>query len=191
MTFELRYATTQRWIDAVLGDFDAFLIDHAAAEKKASGMAISMLSHYPDKADIVKAMIDLSIEEMTHFREVVKIMRERGLQLGADTRDPYVNALRQLTRKGPDVYLLDRLILGGVIEARGCERFGLVAHALPAGSLKNFYVAITESEARHENLFIDLAKNYFPAVEVSARLNEVLEAEAEIVEKLPIVAALH
>ena len=42
--FELKYETPFEWTEAVLADFDGFLIDHAAAEKKASGMAMSMLS---------------------------------------------------------------------------------------------------------------------------------------------------
>ena len=189
--FKLHYATSQQWVDTVLNDFDAFLIDHAAAEKKASGMANSMLSHYPDKPDIVEAMIDLAIEEMTHFREVVRIMTARGIILGPDTKDHYVLNLRKLMRKGSQEYMLDRLIIGGVIEARGCERFGLVAEALPAGELKKFYLAITESEARHENLFIDLAKNHFTEEQVMTRLEEVLEAEAKICAELPIIAALH
>ena len=189
--YQLRFHTLPAWTEAVLADFDAFLIDHAAAEKKASGMAIAMLSHYPDKPDIVTAMIDLSLEEMTHFREVVKILHQRGLQLGADMRDPYVNALRQHTRKGSDVYLLDRLLIGSIVEARGCERFGLIAEALPAGELKKFYRAITESEARHEDLFVRLARLYFSEQEIHHRLDELLDIEAQIVAQLPIVAALH
>ncbi len=187
----LRYATSEQWTKTVLENFDAFLIDHAAAEKKASGMAISMLSHYPDRQALVDAMIELSIEEMTHFREVVKIMTQRGLILAADTKDPYVGQLRKLMRKGSDVYFLDRLILGGIIESRGCERFGLVAEALPKGELKKFYHAITESELRHENLFIELANIYFPEKEVNKRLDELLDEEAKICEALPIIPALH
>ncbi|VUD68153.1 hypothetical protein TDB9533_04013 [Thalassocella blandensis] len=188
---KLRYATSDAWVEAVMNDFDAFLIDHAAAEKKASGMAVSMLSHYPDRPELVKAMIDLSIEEMTHFREVVKIMHERGLILGADKKDHYVLNLRKLQRKGSDVYFLDRLLIAGIIEARGCERFGLVAQALPDGMLKNFYVAIAESESRHENLFVDLARNYFSGDQIDARLDTLLNDEAQICAELPIVAALH
>lgn len=187
----LKYATPRTWVDAVMADFDAFLIDHAAAEKKASGMAVSMLSHYPDKPDIVRAMIDLSIEEMTHFREVVKIMTARGLQLGADTKDAYVNALRKLMRKNSDEYLLDRLLIGGIIETRGCERFGLVADALPEGELKTFYNIITRSEDKHGDLFIALAKPYFNDDVIGERLELLLDQEASIVESLPIVAALH
>ena len=75
----LRYATPAAWTDAVMADFDSFLLDHATAEKKASGMAISMLSHYPDRMELVAAMADLAVEELTHYREVVKWIHQRGL----------------------------------------------------------------------------------------------------------------
>jgi tRNA-(ms[2]io[6]A)-hydroxylase len=89
------------------------------------------------------------------------------------------------------VYLLDRLLIGSIVEARGCERFGLIAEALPPGDLKKFYRAITESEARHEDLFVRLAQHYFPMEEINQRLDELLDAEAQIVAQLPIKAALH
>ncbi|MCV6620715.1 MAG: tRNA-(ms[2]io[6]A)-hydroxylase [Cellvibrionaceae bacterium] len=188
---KLRFATPDAWAEAVMQDLDSFLIDHAAAEKKAAGMANSMLSHYPDKIELVNAMIDLSIEEMVHFKQVVKIMHERGLTLQADSKDAYVNEFRKSIRKGSDAYFLDRLLLGSVIEARGCERFGLVAEALPEGSLKKFYRNIAASEAKHDSLFEDLACLYFPQDSVASRLDELLDIEAAIVEKLPIRSALH
>lgn len=188
---KLRAATSAEWTKAVISDFNTFLLDHAAAEKKASGMAVSMLSHYPDKPELVKAMIDLSIEEMTHFREVVKLLSARGLQLTPDTKDHYVNALRKLVRTGSDAYLLDRLLIAGVIEARGCERFALVAEALEDGKLKQFYRAIAQSESRHHELFVRLACTYFDYHQVEQRLDELLAREAEVMRKLPITAALH
>ena len=195
--FKLRYQTPPDWSKVVLDDFNTFLIDHAGAEKKASGMAMSMALHYADKPDIVSAMIDLSIEELEHFREVVKLMSARQLQLQKDEKDPYVNQLRKQARNGRDDYFLDRLLLGGVIEARGAERFGLIASALPAGgspeedALKNFYVAISRSEERHQNLFIELAESYFPAHIVTERVNQLLDFEAQLSSKLPLRAALH
>lgn len=159
--------------------------------KKASGMAMSMLSHYPDREKLVKAMIDLSIEEMTHFRKVIKILYQRGLQPGVDAKDEYVNEFRKVFRKGTEVYMLDRLLVGGIIEARGCERFGLVAQALPEGKMKGFYQEITDSEEKHHELFVDLAGEYFAKSTVEARLDELLDIEARIVEALPITAALH
>ena len=189
--FQLRYQTSQEWVKTVLDNFDAFLIDHAAAEKKASGMAVSMLSHYPDRTELVKAMVDLAIEEMAHFREVLKIMHQRNLVLAPDTKDQYVNEFRKLTRQGSDVYMLDRLVIAGIIEARGCERFGLIADHLEPGKLKDFYRAIAESEAKHETLFIDLAEVYFDKKMVADRLDELLDKEADICSSLPIIAALH
>ena len=187
----LRYPTPVAWVEAVLSDFDTFLLDHAAAEKKASGMAISMLSHYPDRAELVLAMSDLAIEEMVHFRDVIKLMQSRGLALAPDTKDTYINSFRKHMRKGSDVYFLDRLLVGSIVEARGCERFGLIAEALPPGDLKKFYLAITESEKRHDDLFLKLAYQYFEQDVVDQRLDTLLDAEAEIVKQLPIKAALH
>ncbi|MCC2607954.1 tRNA-(ms[2]io[6]A)-hydroxylase [Planctobacterium marinum] len=189
--FDLKYKTPFHWTEAVLADFDTFLIDHAAAEKKASGMAMSMLSHYPDKEKLVKAMVNLSIEEMTHFRQVIKILYDRGLTPGSDTKDEYVNQFRQHFRKGTNEYMLDRLLIGGIIEARGCERFGLVSQALPKGPMKNFYRAIAESEADHQDLFVELAMEYFPEATVQQRLEQLLEAEAKIIASIPHTAALH
>ena len=174
-----------------MAEFDTFLLDHAAAEKKASGMAMSMLSHYPDRPALVTAMSELAVEEMVHFREVVKIIQQRGLQLGADLKDQYVADVRQLIRRGPEVYLLDRLLTGAAIEARGAERFGLVGEALPAGELKRFYTSIARSEERHFELFLDLANTYFNARVVNTRWHEILEAEAAIMTSQPIRAALH
>lgn len=175
----------------MLADFDHFLQDHAAAEKKASGMAVSMFSHYPDKPLLVEAMINLALEEMNHFRQVIKLMHERGVFQAADKKDPYINQLRQLIRRGSEHYLLDRLLSAGIIEARGCERFGLVAKALPPGPLKTFYQLITDSEARHHLLFTELALEYFPEKTVHSRLDELLDREAGIVAALPFRAALH
>lgn len=187
----LRYATPHAWTEAVMADFDAFLLDHAAAEKKASGMAISMLSHYPDRVALVAAMAELAVEELTHYREVVKWIHRRGLLTAADRKDHYVLALRGAIRTGSEVYLLDRLLSASIIEARGAERFALVAAALPAGALKKFYLSIARSEERHYELFLDLAGKYLGAQVIAARWDELLDIEAGIVAALPIQAALH
>jgi tRNA-(ms[2]io[6]A)-hydroxylase len=187
----LHHPTPDSWLDCVLANFGAFLLDHAAAEKKAAGMAMSMLSHYPDKSRLVTAMSELAVEEMVHFREVVKLIQGRNLQLNADQKDPYVNEIRGWIRQGTDVYLLDRLLTGAVIEARGAERFGLVAEGLPEGDLKTFYRSLARSEARHFELFLDLAEEYFPASEIDPRWQELLSAESRCMQNLPIRAALH
>lgn len=187
----LRFATPQDWIEAVMADFDAFLLDHAAAEKKASGMAISMLSHYPDRVELVAAMAELAVEELTHYREVVKWIHRRGLLTAADKKDPYVLAFRESIRQGKDAYLLDRLLTASIIEARGAERFAMVAQALEPGPLRKFYQSIARSEERHYELFLELARHYLAPDVVQQRWRELLDIEAAIVADLPIRAALH
>lgn len=187
----LRFATPTSWVDKVMNNFDPFLLDHAAAEKKASGMAISMLSHYPDKLQLVSSMADLAIEELTHYREVVKWIHSRGLITAADQKDEYVVQFRKSIRKESEEYLLDRLLTASIIEARGAERFALVAEALEAGALKKFYQSIARSEERHYELFLDLAEVYIDKPVVQKRWDELLDTEAGIVAGLPIRAALH
>lgn len=191
MSNPLLYATPEAWSETVLVDFDRFLQDHAAAEKKASGMAISMLSHYPDRVELVAAMADLAIEELTHYREVVKWIHRRGILTAPDEKDEYVTRLRKSLRRGTGEYLLDRLLTAGVIEARGAERFGLIADALEQGPLKKFYQSITRSEERHHELFLELAGLYSEPAIVQQRWQELLEIEADIVRTLPLRAALH
>ncbi len=184
-------ATPDSWLPAVMADFDAFLADHASCEKKASGMAINVASHYPDQPRLLEAMADLAVEEMSHYREVIRLLISRGAQPRADTKDPYVNALQKQIRNGSEAYLLDRLLVAAVVEARGHERFGLVAEAVTDPILKKFYRAITASEHRHWQLFVELAAHYFPIAEVQARLTELCETEAGIIVGLPPRAALH
>jgi tRNA-(ms[2]io[6]A)-hydroxylase len=174
-----------------MADFDSFLLDHAMAEKKASGMAISMLSHYPDRKELVAAMADLAVEELTHYREVVKWIHRRGLTTTADQKDSYVLQFRKSIRQGREAYLMDRLLTASIIEARGAERFALVADALEESALKKFYLSIARSEERHYELFLELARNYLDHDDITQRWQELLDIEAGIVAALPIRPALH
>lgn len=191
MSYDLLFHTPPQWTGHVIEHMDDFLLDHAACERKASGMAMTLVSHYPDRTQLVTEMIDLAIEELTHFREVMKHIQARDLTMPPDQKDPYVNALRKQLRQGSDVYMLDQLVIGSIIEARGYERFALVGEALPPGALQKFYRAIAQSEKRHYLQFLRLAEVYFSTDEVYARVDELLPIEAEIVKALPIRAALH
>lgn len=187
----LKAATPGEWLQRVLSEFDSFLVDHAACERKASATALTFVSHYPDRPELVSAMIQLAREELDHFHRVYQQLAARGLQLGADTKDLYVSGMRDQIRRGPAFYLMDRLLVAGVVEARGCERFGMVAQALPPGAIKELYDTLSRSEAHHHQLFIGLARRYFAADEVAERLTGLLEVEGEIIEQLPLRPALH
>jgi tRNA-(ms[2]io[6]A)-hydroxylase len=185
-------ATPVGWLETVLADFDGFLMDHASAEKKASGMAMSMVSHYPDQPSIVRAMVELAVEELNHYREVMRLILARQLTPAADLKDPYIHALNGQVRKANEHFLLDRLTVAAVVERRGAERFALLADNLyddPA--LQRFYQAIAASEQRHWELFLDLAVEHFDVATVIERFNELSQREAKIIQTLPLRAALH
>jgi tRNA 2-(methylsulfanyl)-N6-isopentenyladenosine37 hydroxylase len=188
---ELRNATPSAWVEVVLADFDAFLIDHAACERKASATGMWFVVRYPDRPLLLDPLIAFAREELEHFHRVYRLIEARGLRLGADAKDEYVGRLLRLARNGGEEHLCDRLLLAGIVEARGCERFGLVADALPPGELKDLYVDLTRAEARHHGLFVQLARGLFDDAVVRARIGALLDAEAEIMAALPFRAAVH
>jgi tRNA-(ms[2]io[6]A)-hydroxylase len=187
----LKAPTSPAWSAAVAADLDAFLLDHAANERKASASALALVAHYPDRKELVERLIALAIEELGHFQAVAARIAARGRTLAPDVRSEYLRRLASHFREGSGPYFLDRLVTAAVVEARGCERFGLVAAALPEGELRDFYRGLARSEVRHHELYLDLAETYFPASEVRARLEEILVTEARVVEALPIRAALY
>ena len=189
----LRVGTSRAWVEAVLADFDAFLLDHAACERKASASALAFVAHYPDRPELVAECIALAREELEHFQRVAGWVVRRGLVLAPDRKDAYMRALARGFRKGSGAYFLDRLLTAAVAEARGCERFGLLAAAIPdePDGLRGFYRELARAEVRHQELYVDLARRYFAEAEVAARLEEILEAEARVISELPIRATLY
>ena len=187
----LAIPTSNSWVENVLANFDDFLLDHAANERKAAMMAMSLVAHYPDRLELMETMINLALEELNHFRQVVRIVNQRSLTLTADEKDPYVNQLRNHYRKGSEYYLLDRLLSAAVIEARGAERFSLIGEALTDSQLNNFYTSLAKSEEKHHQLFLDQASNYFDIRTISDRLSDWLDIEKNIIKQLPIKPRLH
>lgn len=188
----LRYDTPPEYGHVVMEDFDGFLQDHAANERKVSNSAMQLAVQHWSRPELVEAMIEIADEEFRHFRQVYELLRRRGKTLGQPMPDAYVTGLRKLVRRNPvQDYLLDRLVVFAIIEARGCERFDLVAQALPPGELKDFYDDLVRSESRHHATYLRLARRYFDEEAVAQRVDEILTAEAELVKGLPLRAALH
>ena len=188
----LRYQTSQEWIEKVISNFDSFLQDHADCERKASSMTMSFVAKCPDKKDILPDLIETALEELVHFKMVYEVMEKRGVSLPKEMeKDPYINQLLKHLRDKGEPRLLDRMILASIVEMRGAERFKLVAENLEDPDLKKFYTTLYKSEAKHSDIFLDLAKNYWSENEINQRMNELLDIEAEICKNLPIRAALH
>ena len=188
----LRYQTPSTWQDAVRADLNAFLRDHAHAERKVASSAMALAGQHHRRPELVAEMIDLALEELTHFKQVHDLLGAQGQTIGQDGPDLYMGGLfKQLRRRDVNEYLLDRLLLFGIVEARGCERFQMVTDVLPEGPVRAFYVELTRCEARHHALFLRLARKFFEADRVEARLDALLDAEAEVVAGLVIRSALH
>lgn len=183
--------TPKAWVEAVMKDFDTFLISHAECERKAYAMAMSFVAKYPDRTEIIPELIDIGIEELEHFRDVYKLMAERNLKLPHKIAEyDYAGDMVKLCRSGYNERFLDRMMIASVIETRGGERFRLVEEALEPGPLKTFYKELWTNEAKHGDIFVKMALNYFTEDQVYDRLRFFNEAEGKIVENAPITAKL-
>ena len=188
---ELLAPSPPAWIQKVMTHFDHFLLDHASAERKASAMATSFVVQYPDKYALHIPLIRLAREELLHYQQVMRLVHRRKLIWERDVKDPYIQHL--LTHLSTDrrLRLLDRLLMGGMVEARGVERFSLVAHHLEDAKLQSFYENLARSEANHAELFPSLAAHYFDHEEIASRQIQWQQWEQQAMEATPIRAALH
>jgi len=188
----LRHDTPREWVQVVSDDFDSFLQDHAANERKVSASAMKLAVQHPERSELVAALVEVAFEEMEHFRLVYQLLVERGMSLGQDAADPYMSQLRKAIRS-PDVdqYLLDSLLLFGIVEARGCERFAMLGDGLDDPAMREMYSGLAQSEARHHSLYHGLAKLYFKHDRVAARADELLDLEASVARELPLAPKLH
>ena len=188
---QLQSSTPRRWLEVVFADFDAFLVDHTLCERKASANGLALVARYPDRDLILEPLIAFAREKLEHFHIMFKVLARRGLRLPGDTRDEYVNGLRKVLPHHAESLLLDRLLVSGVIEARSCERLQMVTEALEDAQLKQIYLELVRAEARHHGLFFRLAHHYYPPELVRDRSLTLLAAEAALVERLPLRAAVH
>jgi len=188
----LRQESSVAWLRVVLENFDLFLQDHALNEHSVAMIARKLRAHHPDKDELVAAMIEIEREELEHFDQVCAILKERGQRLGVEQADSYTARLHRLVRKEDhNDYLLDRLVLFAIIEARGCERFTMIFEALEPGPMKQFYRDLAASESRHHVTYLKLARLYFDDAVVTARLNALLDQEASIIRALAVRPAMH
>ena len=187
----LLVATPERWLELVESDFIGFLQDHANNERKAQASALLFVVRYPDREALIDPLISLARDELLHFQQVYRLLKARGGQLRGDEKSPYLNALLTQVRTGKETRLLDRLLVAGIAETRGGERFGMLAEGLSDPKLRKFYGELHETEKLHSALYPRLAQVYFEAEEVAERHQELLEYEGDLVQQLPLRAAIY
>ncbi len=184
----LQLPTDPRWVDLASISLEEILTDHAYCEQKAANSCISLVQRYPDKEQLVTDLSPVVTEEWGHFRLVLAELQKRGLKLGRQRKDEYVNKLLAFQKRAgdPEERFLDQLLTMALIEARSCERFKRLSEGLNDEYLRNFYRRFMESEAGHYHLFINLAETYIEKEKVRIRWKEWLQFEAEIIKQLEL-----
>jgi tRNA 2-(methylsulfanyl)-N6-isopentenyladenosine37 hydroxylase len=187
----LHAPTSERWLRQVAAGPEELLIDHAHCEKKAAGVALNLLFVYVENVELCRAMTEIVQEELGHFNLVLDLLARRGIRFRKVRPSRYADRLSALIRKDEPGRAVDRLLVAALIEARSCERFGLLRDHLDDTELATFFGDLFESEARHHSTYVRLAKTFAPAEEVQTRLRELAEAEARIIAEGDDVPRMH
>jgi tRNA 2-(methylsulfanyl)-N6-isopentenyladenosine37 hydroxylase len=184
----LQLPTDPRWVDLASISLEDILTDHAWCEQKAATSCISLIQRYPEKDKLVQELSPIVTEEWGHFRLVLAELQKRGLTLGKQRKDQYVNRLMEFQQRGgnEEERFLDKLLIFALIEARSCERFKRLSEGLNDEYLCQFYRRFMESEAGHYHLFIELAETYTEKETVRLRWKQWLDFEAGIMQQLEL-----
>ena len=177
----LQSTSSDRWLQQVHSHLDLVLIDHAHCEKKAAGTAMNLMFAYIENEELCREMTAIVNEELDHFHQVLAMLHRRGIRWRRLTPSNYGRQLNELVRKLEPARAVDRLIVAGLIEARSCERFRLLAENVEDRELATFYESLFESEARHHSTYIRLAKHFAKDDVVDRRLEELSAEEARII----------
>lgn len=193
MILGLKLPTDPRWANIAEKNISEILIDHAYCEQKAASTAISLIVSFPEYEDLVTEMTALVQEEMSHFKLVHDLLKERNIELGRDRKDEYVNQILRFFPKGGSRtdQLIHRLLYAALIEARSCERFRLLSEELQDEKLRKFYRKLMISEANHYTMFLNFARKYGDREIVDQKWQDLLSFEAEVVKSFEKGTGVH
>ena len=177
----LQSPTAPRWLAQVDAGLEEVLVDHAHCEKKAAGVAMNLLFSYVDHVELAREMTAIVNEELEHFRLVLDLLERRGIPFRKLAPSSYGARLHERIRRAEPDRAVDRLLVAGLIEARSCERFSVLADHVSDAELRGFYRGLFESEARHHATYVRLACGFAPEDVVRERLHRLAAAEAEII----------
>ena len=189
----LAAATPEAWAQSQLAHLDELLVEQAHLEKKAAAAAVSFLFRLGGAIDDHRALSALAREELVHFERTLRLLAQRGIAYEPLAPSGYAEALKAGVGGKLPERLVDELLVAAIIEARSCERMGLLAAAVRPvdAELADFYRDLVEAEARHGDDYVELAQRLLPAAAVEARLRALLAHEARVLAGLPWSARLH
>nr|WP_198589293.1 tRNA isopentenyl-2-thiomethyl-A-37 hydroxylase MiaE [Shewanella sp. 10N.286.48.A6] len=129
--------------------------------------------------ELVDKMVLLIKEELHHFYQVMELMEKKQVQYELIEAGRYAKGLLKHVKTFEPDALVDKLIIGALIEARSCERFAKLAPHLDE-ELSKFYVSLLRSEARHYQDYLTLAE-LVSDKDISDRVRFLTEVEAELI----------
>lgn len=177
----LQSTSSTHWLAQVDSGLEEILVDHAHCEYKAAATAMSLLGTYITNQDLCREMTQIVEEELEHFHLVIKLLESRNIPFQRQQPGHYGRELKALIRPNEPHRAVDRLLIAGLIEARSCERFSLLAEHVADRELAEFYCSLFESEARHHTTYVRLAKQFADDETVRTRLKELAQQESSII----------
>jgi tRNA-(ms[2]io[6]A)-hydroxylase len=177
----LQSRSSERWLRQVEENVGEVLIDHAHCERKAAATAMGLLTAYVENEELCVEMTRIVNEELEHFHMVIGQLKQRGIPFRRLKPSPYGRLLHESVRKQEPLRAIDRLLIAGLIEARSCERFGMLRDRLADRELAAFFGGLFESEARHHSTYVRLAQAYGTAADVRYRLQQLAAEEARVI----------
>ncbi len=180
------------WLQYAVDHIELLLVDHAKCEKKAASTALSLMFKYPQHAELQVKMAQLAREEILHFEQVFEKIQRRGITYSILSPSRYAGELRKLARSNEPDKLVDFCIIGGIIEARSCERFASLAPWLDETDpeLAKYYRYLLKSESRHYLDYLSLAQEY-SASDITEVVQKMLTVEAELIGSKDSVFRFH
>lgn len=189
----LQLATDTRWVDIAASNIEEILTDHAWCEQKAASNAISLIAYNSELEELVTQLLIIAKEELEHLQMVHDVIKRRGLTLGRERKDHYVNELYKFMKKDGSRKdaLVDRLLFSAMIEARSCERFKVLSENIKDTELATFYRDLMISEAGHYTIFLGFARQYADSFDVDKRWKEWIAFETSIITKYGKSETIH
>ena len=178
----LEAKTPERWIEEACSRLPELLLDHANCELKAASTALALIYRYPERRALADRMSRLAREELRHFEQVMGMLEAFEVPFEKLTASRYASGLNAAVRAVEPERLLDKLLVGALIEARSCERFAALAPKLPE-RLALFYRGLLASEARHFEHYLAFARTEtgVDGDAIETRLAELKAVEAGLV----------
>jgi tRNA-(ms[2]io[6]A)-hydroxylase len=185
-----RAKVPEGWLEAVMSDVPALLVDHAHLERRAATSALN-LEKYHALYSKVEELNAIAIEELQHFQIVLNLLKKRGIPFGRARHSPWISGLMRTVRTGERHQVIDHLVCAGLIEGRSCEKFQMLSRSLAAEpELASFYGGLVESEGNHYATYLLMARA-IDEQETERRLDAYLDIEAQLTREWTPRPTLH